>query len=42
LVEAALVADRETLIADVEYIDRGYDKMDEKLQKLGADIERVN
>lgn len=41
LVAAALVANRETLIEDIEFIDRGYEKIDEKLNRLGAKIERI-
>ncbi|MFA6039689.1 MAG: UDP-N-acetylglucosamine 1-carboxyvinyltransferase [Candidatus Peribacteraceae bacterium] len=41
MVLAALCADGETTITDVRYIERGYDRLDEKLEKLGARIERV-
>jgi UDP-N-acetylglucosamine 1-carboxyvinyltransferase len=41
LVIAALVAQGESIIADAEQIDRGYEKLDERLQALGADIKRV-
>lgn len=40
LVIAALLASRETVIDDIEFIDRGYEKIDEKLRAVGADIER--
>ena len=41
LVLSALRAEGETLIRDVHYIDRGYEKMEERLSALGADIRRV-
>ncbi|MBI3336692.1 UDP-N-acetylglucosamine 1-carboxyvinyltransferase [Candidatus Peregrinibacteria bacterium] len=40
MVVAGLTADGETVITDVQYIERGYDRLHEKLQKLGANIER--
>jgi len=42
LVLAALVAEGETLIERVYHIDRGYEAIVEKLQALGADIERLH
>jgi len=39
---AGLIADGETEISNVHYIDRGYENMVEKLQKLGADIKRIS
>jgi UDP-N-acetylglucosamine 1-carboxyvinyltransferase len=42
LVLAALVAEGETLIDRVYHIDRGYEGIVEKLQGLGADIERLH
>lgn len=42
MVIAALAAEGETRISNIKYIDRGYDKLAEKLLKLGADIERVS
>jgi UDP-N-acetylglucosamine 1-carboxyvinyltransferase len=42
LVLAALVAEGETLIDRVYHIDRGYEGIVEKLQALGADIERLH
>jgi UDP-N-acetylglucosamine 1-carboxyvinyltransferase len=42
LVIAALVANRETIIEDIEFVDRGYEKVETKLQKIGADIIREN
>ncbi|TSC58606.1 MAG: UDP-N-acetylglucosamine 1-carboxyvinyltransferase [Candidatus Peregrinibacteria bacterium Greene0416_19] len=41
MVLAALCADGETTITDVRYIERGYDRLDEKLRSLGAKIERM-
>lgn len=41
MVLAALCADGETTINDVRYIERGYDRLDDKLRKLGAKIERL-
>src|SRR5450755_2322595 len=41
LVIAGLVADGETVIDRIYHLDRGYDRMEEKLRALGADIERV-
>ena len=38
LVTAALAAKGKTEITDVEYILRGYERLDEKLRKLGANI----
>ena len=42
LVLAGLVANGYTTVCDVKHIDRGYYKMEEDLQKLGANIERIN
>lgn len=42
LVLAGLVADGETEIGYLYHIDRGYDNLVLKLQRLGADIVRVN
>ena len=41
LVLAALVAEGSTLIDRVYHLDRGYEKIEEKLQSVGADIERI-
>jgi UDP-N-acetylglucosamine 1-carboxyvinyltransferase len=41
LVIAALMAEGETIIDNVFQIDRGYEKLEERLQKIGADIKRV-
>jgi len=42
LVLAGLVANGETMIERVYHIDRGYEGIVEKLQGVGADIERVH
>lgn len=42
LVIAALVAEGTTEIDNIYQIERGYEKLDKRLQALGADIERVN
>jgi UDP-N-acetylglucosamine 1-carboxyvinyltransferase len=41
LVLAGLIASGETIINDVEHLDRGYEKIEEKLKSLGAHIERI-
>lgn len=41
MVLAALCAEGQTTITDVRYIERGYDRLDEKLRNLGAKIQRV-
>jgi UDP-N-acetylglucosamine 1-carboxyvinyltransferase len=41
LVIAGLVADGQTIVDRIYHLDRGYDRMEAKLQRLGADIERV-
>ncbi len=41
MVIAALIAKGETEISNINYIDRGYEKLDEKLKILGADIHRI-
>ncbi len=40
MVLAGLCASGETVITDVRYIERGYDRLEEKLRSLGADIVR--
>ena len=42
LVMAALVAKGETKISRIYHLDRGYEKIEEKLSKLGANIKRVS
>ncbi len=41
LVLAALVADGETIIDRVYHIDRGYERIEEKLKGIGAEIRRI-
>ena len=40
LVIAGLISEGETCISNIKHIDRGYEKLEEKLRSLGADIER--
>lgn len=42
LLIAALAAQGESVIGSIEQIDRGYERIDERLRSLGADIERVD
>lgn len=42
LIVAGLMADGITEIDNIHYIDRGYDRIEEKLLKLGARIKRVD
>ncbi len=42
LLIAALSANGTSFIHNIEQIDRGYEKIDERLNKLGAQIERIN
>ena len=41
LVIAALAAEGETQIRRIYHLDRGYERLEEKLQAIGAQIERV-
>ncbi|MGB9743329.1 MAG: UDP-N-acetylglucosamine 1-carboxyvinyltransferase [Minisyncoccales bacterium] len=41
LVLAGLIAKNTTVIENISQIDRGYENLDEKLKKLGAQIERI-
>lgn len=41
LVLAGLAANGETTISRIYHIDRGYDRIEAKLQKIGADIKRI-
>src|SRR5246127_4538751 len=41
LVLAALVADGETIIDRVYHIDRGYERIEEKLKSVGAQVRRI-
>jgi UDP-N-acetylglucosamine 1-carboxyvinyltransferase len=42
LVIAGLAAEGETVISDVKHIDRGYERIEEKLQQVGAEIRRID
>jgi UDP-N-acetylglucosamine 1-carboxyvinyltransferase len=42
LIIAGLVANGETVISDIHHIERGYERMDEKLRSLGAKIVKKN
>ena len=41
LIIAALIAKGRTIINDIYQVDRGYEKIEERLQKLGANIKRI-
>jgi UDP-N-acetylglucosamine 1-carboxyvinyltransferase len=41
LVLAALVADGESILDRVYHIDRGYERIEEKLRGVGAQIRRI-
>jgi UDP-N-acetylglucosamine 1-carboxyvinyltransferase len=41
LILAGLIASEETVINDVEHLNRGYENIEEKLKSLGAHIERL-
>lgn len=41
LIIAGLVAEGETQVQRIYHLDRGYERLEEKLQLVGADIERV-
>jgi UDP-N-acetylglucosamine 1-carboxyvinyltransferase len=42
LVVAALAAEGETVVRNIHFIDRGYERMDAVLRALGGDIQRVD
>lgn len=42
LIVAALAAEGKTIIEDIYQVDRGYERIEERLQKIGAQIKRVN
>jgi UDP-N-acetylglucosamine 1-carboxyvinyltransferase len=42
LVLAGLAADGDSVIRRIYHLDRGYERLDEKLNRLGADIRRVD
>ena len=41
LILAGLIAGGQTVINDAEHLDRGYERIEEKLKTLGASIERI-
>jgi len=41
LVLAGLAAEGETVVSRIYHLDRGYERIEEKLRALGADIERI-
>ena len=41
LIVAGLVARGETVVDRAYHLDRGYERIEEKLQRIGADIERI-
>jgi len=41
LIVAALLAEGKTKINDIYQVDRGYEKIEERLQKIGAQIKRI-
>jgi UDP-N-acetylglucosamine 1-carboxyvinyltransferase len=42
LIIAALLAEGKTIVHDAYQVDRGYEKIEERLQKLGAEIRRIS
>ncbi len=42
LIIAALVASGKTIIEDIYQVDRGYERIEERLRAIGADIKRVD
>ncbi len=42
LVIAGLAAEGETMITDIKHIDRGYERIEEKLRQAGAQIRRID
>ncbi|MGL4542548.1 MAG: UDP-N-acetylglucosamine 1-carboxyvinyltransferase, partial [Polymorphobacter sp.] len=42
LVLAGLAAKGETIVSRVYHLDRGYERLEEKLSAVGADIERIS
>ena len=41
LILAGLAAEGETQVNRIYHLDRGYERLEEKLQGVGADVERV-
>ncbi len=42
LILAALAADGESVVRRIYHLDRGYERLEDKLRQLGADVRRVN
>ena len=42
LILAALVADGESFVERIYHIDRGYERIEEKLRGIGADVQRIS
>ncbi|MEX0877934.1 MAG: UDP-N-acetylglucosamine 1-carboxyvinyltransferase [Candidatus Spechtbacterales bacterium] len=42
LIIAGLIAEGETILENAYQVDRGYERIEERLRSLGADIERIN
>ncbi len=42
LVVAGLAAEGTTIVQGLHHLDRGYDNIESKLQKLGASLQRIN
>jgi UDP-N-acetylglucosamine 1-carboxyvinyltransferase len=42
LVLAGLAADGETTVNRVYHLDRGFERLEEKLSRVGANIERIS
>jgi UDP-N-acetylglucosamine 1-carboxyvinyltransferase len=42
LVLAGLAAEGETFVSRVYHLDRGFDRLEEKLSRVGAEIARVS
>ena len=42
LIIAGIIAEGETEIYNLDHIDRGYEKIEERFRQLGANIERVS
>jgi len=41
LIIAALIAQGESVINNIYQVDRGYERIEERLQKIGAKIKRI-
>ena len=42
LVIAGLAADGKTIVQGLQHLDRGYENLEQKFQKLGAKIQRIS